>query len=121
MKSEKGFSLIEVMVALALVGILAVGYLGALTTSIRSAILIDQMDTARVLAQSQMENVKKLNYATSGVYAPQAISDIDYPGYSAVIAATPAAERDNSIQAITVTIIYNGKSVTTLQDCKTNR
>lgn len=120
MRNEKGFLLIDVLIALAIIGLVAVGYLSAMTTSSRSAITIDQMDTARVLAESQMEYVKKLDYSSSGTYTPQAISSADYPGYSATIVATPAAERDTCIQKITVTITRYGKTITTLQDLKVN-
>jgi prepilin-type N-terminal cleavage/methylation domain-containing protein len=121
MRSQKGFSLIDVLVSMAIIGIVGVGLLSAMTTSSRAAIATDQMDTARVLAQSQMEYVKRLDFSSSGTYTPQAISSTDYPGYAAIITAAPAAERDGNIQKITVTITRNGNTITTLQDCKAKR
>lgn len=121
MKSEKGISLIEELVALAIIGLIAVLFLSSMDTTYRGATTTKQIDTARVLAQGQMEYVKKLDYSSSGVYTPQTISSTDYPGYSATIAATPAAQRDSLIQTITVNITRNGKTVATLQDCKVKR
>jgi prepilin-type N-terminal cleavage/methylation domain-containing protein len=121
MRNQKGFSLIEVLIALGIIGVVSVSYIGTLGNATRTAIFTDEMDTGRVLAQSQMENVKRLNFTTTCNYAPENISVVDYPGYTATVEATPAAERDNFIQTITVTINHNGKTVATLQDCKAKR
>jgi prepilin-type N-terminal cleavage/methylation domain-containing protein len=134
LRKENGFTLIEILVALTIIGIVAVGFLSAMTTSSRAAIKADQMDTARTLAQSVMEYIKEQKYASSYVL-PSAMfgSDsnefLDYPGYTAgaiytdawrIVPATPS-ERDSLIQTITVTIYFGGKSVATLEDCKTKR
>jgi prepilin-type N-terminal cleavage/methylation domain-containing protein len=118
MKSEKGFSLIEILIALAIIGIVAVGYLSALTTSTRTAIFTDQKDTARILAQSQMEHVKQMPWPTSipPTFTP-AVIPADYPGYTATIDAENV-NYDSAIEKITVTIRSNGKVITTLEDYK---
>lgn len=116
MKSEKGFTLIEVLVGLTLISLLAVGYLSALTSSSTASIIIDRTDTARSLAQSQMEYIKKQPFASS--YIQDAIP-AEYTGYAVTINAAQAAERDSLIQTITITVTHNGQTITTLQDCKT--
>jgi len=113
---HRGFTLLEVLIALAIVSILSVGYLGALTNSSRAAMQTDQMDTGRVLAQHQMEYVKQAAFAAS--YTPLTISQSTYPGYSAAI-TVESVNYDSAIQKITVTITCGSKTVATLEDYKT--
>jgi prepilin-type N-terminal cleavage/methylation domain-containing protein len=116
MKRQKGFSLLEVLVALAILGLVATGFLTSMTNATKGAVKTDRIDTSRVLAQGQMEYVKKQPFAPS--YTAEAISGQIYPGYAATITAVNAAERDANIQKITVTITYNGVTAATLNDCK---
>ncbi len=63
MKSEKGFSLIEVVIAIALLGIVAVAFLGALATGSRVIFIADERATAESLARTQMEYVRNQDYS----------------------------------------------------------
>src|SRR5208283_1305690 len=107
MKNQKGFSLLEVLVAIALIGVVAAGFLGAMANATKGAITTDQIDTARTLAQGQMEYIKKLPFAPSYSPGDSTVYDsihnhfIYYPGYSATITAVNAAQRDANIQKIT--------------------
>jgi prepilin-type N-terminal cleavage/methylation domain-containing protein len=65
MKSEKGFSLIEVMLAIALLGIVTVAFLGAMSTASTAVFIADERATAESLARSQMEYVKNQDYRAS--------------------------------------------------------
>ena len=62
MEREKGFSLLEVMLAIALMGIVAVAFLGALGTGSKAIFIADERATAESLARSQMEYVKNQEY-----------------------------------------------------------
>jgi prepilin-type N-terminal cleavage/methylation domain-containing protein len=122
-KYQRGFSLIEVLVAIVIISIIFAGLLGAMNGSTRGAIQTDQMDTARSLAECQMEYIKKVPF--SSTYSPDptmydSINNqfINYPGYSATITAATAAERDANIQKISITIAYLGSTITTLDDCR---
>jgi hypothetical protein len=44
-----------------------------------------------------------------------------YPGYTVTINAATAAERDSSIQLITINVSFNNKVLATLQNCKAKR
>ena len=116
MRSEKGTSLIETVVALALLGIIGVAFLGALATTSNSRLIVDEHVSARILAESQMENIKKQTYAFS--YDPVPIP-ADYPGYSAEIDVDNM--RNGNIQKITVTIQHHGRDIETLECYKVNR
>ena len=59
MNGEKGTSLLETVVSLALMGILAAAFLSALATASSSRLNADEYASGRILAESQMENVKK--------------------------------------------------------------
>ncbi len=122
MRSEKGFSLIEVIVALAIIGVVAVGFLSALTSSSRAAASIDVMDTARTLAQGQIEYIKQQPFQATGVYQANDTLTAEYPGYSVTIPqASAAAQRDTFIQKITIIVSHAGKEVIRLEDFKVKR
>ena len=116
MKSERGTSLIETLVALALLGIIGVAFLSALATSSNARSIADEHVSARILAESQMENIKKQTYAFS--YDPVPIP-AEYPGYSAAIDVDNL--RNGNIQKITVTIRHHDRDIKTLESYKGNR
>jgi len=118
MKGEKGFSFIEVVIALAVLGIIAVGFLSGLATAAKGLMTADERETAKNLAEAQMEYVK--NHFWSGSYLKS--SDIldEYPGYDVVIDATPL--EDGNMQKITVKVSHQNKpEVITLENYKVNR
>jgi prepilin-type N-terminal cleavage/methylation domain-containing protein len=123
-RNGKGFSLLEVMIAIAIIGIVVAGFMGAMSNAINGALKNDQMETARTLAVGQMEYVKKLPFAASYTPGDSTVYDsvqnkfINYNVYSASITAVSAAERNINIQKLTVTIFCNGVVVATLDDCK---
>ena len=121
MKSQKGFSLIEVLISLALLGMIAVAFLSALATSFRATLIMDERATARNLATSEMEYVKSQDYAA--FYDPAQIPE--YYGYTPSIGVEPLYNEDGSqkdgIQKITVTIKHDDKVVTTLEGYKVYR
>ena len=115
-KNEAGSSLIETVVSLALLGIISVAFLSALATSSNARFISDEHTSARILAESQMENAKKQTYAFS--YDPVPIPT-EYPGYSAVIDVDNL--RNGNIQKITVTIRHHDRDITQLESYKVNR
>jgi len=116
MNSEKGSSLIETIVALALLGIISVAFLGALATTSNSRLIADEHVSARILAESQLEYIKKQTYAFS--YDPVPIP-AEYAGYSATIDVDNL--RNGNIQKITVTVRHHDKDIETLESYKLNR
>ena len=106
MNSEKGFAFIETVVALALLGIIAVAFLSSLATSSKATIIANDKITAISLAQTQIEWVKKADYIydATGYSAAPIPSSQDYTGYSVQIDSAPVNSPDDGIQKITVTI-----------------
>ena len=116
MKNEKGFTFVGVIIALGIMGVIAVAFLGGLATASRSLFTADELETANNLAESQMEYVKNQPYDTS--YSPsQSILD-KYEGYSATIVSEPL--EDGNKQKITITIEHYSDEVATLEDYKVN-
>jgi prepilin-type N-terminal cleavage/methylation domain-containing protein len=124
MKGEKGFSLMEVALAIALLGVVAVAYLGALATGSRTIMMADERATAESLARTQIEYVRSQDYVgapwdytiTSSSFddpdkegwwdddPPPLLSD-DYATYTVIVSTVPLnGAVDNGIQVITVTI-----------------
>lgn len=60
---SRGFTLIEVLIALALFSIIAITFLGGLTTASMAVLTADVRATAESLAKTQMEDVKNPNQA----------------------------------------------------------
>lgn len=122
-RGESGATLIETVVALAILGVIAVTFLSGLATTSKAAFLADEQTTAENLAQSQMEWVKNAGYVDSATeYPPAPIpSRRDYLNYSAIITAEPLHIPDDGIQKITVTIQRSGENVIKLEGYKLDR
>jgi prepilin-type N-terminal cleavage/methylation domain-containing protein len=117
-KSEKGFTFIEVVIALAIVGVIAVGFASGLGTAAKGLLTTDERETANNLAESQMEYVKNLPYAMDYDPSPDILSE--YDNYDADIDV--AALADGNIQKVTVSVHHQDKlEVITLEDYKVNR
>ncbi len=113
MKNEKGFTLLETLLALALLGIISACFLGATATTSTARVTADEKASGKVLAESIMETVKKEAYApTYNVTVPS-----DFAGYTANLAVV----ENNNIQDITVTVTRRNREVFSLESYKVNR
>jgi len=63
MQNQRGFSLIEVLVAMAITGIVTAILLSALSTGAKATFIADQMVTAESLAIAQMEYIQNQVYS----------------------------------------------------------
>ena len=122
-RRERGTTLIETVVALAVLGAIAVTFLSGLATTTKAVGLTDEQTTAESLAQSQMEWVKNASYSYNATgYSPASIpGGKDYINYSAIIAAESLHDPDDGIQKITVTVKRSDKEVIKLEGYKVDR
>jgi prepilin-type N-terminal cleavage/methylation domain-containing protein len=126
---SQGFSMLEVVIAIALLGIIAVSVLTALQTAAMALISADRRATAESLARTQMEYVRYSNYDDIiGEGHPQYDLDPQIqstlpPDFSVVTTAIRLnkdvdPDDDDGIQQITVTVSHDGQVVVTLEDFK---
>lgn len=126
MKNERGFTLIGVVIAVAILGVIAAGFLGGLAGASRALFTADERTTANNLAESQMEDVKNQDYDDTND-PPQYALLSDIPdGYGIEVAAErldpegDGFDDDDGIQKITVTIEHHGREIMILEDYKVN-
>lgn len=139
MKSEKGFTLVEVLIALALLGLIATAFSIAIFTATKAIIVADERTTAESIARSQLEYAKEQEYEYADgdevIYLEIDIS-AEYPNYSIWsvnrneevvedIIGVPwdsendiAEPNDIGLQKIELIIKHDGKEVLTLEGYK---
>ena len=124
---SRGFSMLEVVIAIALLGIIAVSVLSALQTAAMALISADRRATAESLARTQMEWVRYSDYDDDLAEGhPEYIRDPQItlpPDYSVVTTAIRLnkdvdLDDDDGIQEITVTVSHDGRVIVTLEDYK---
>ncbi|NQT73764.1 MAG: type II secretion system protein [Chloroflexi bacterium] len=122
--NQKGFSLAESLVALAILGLSGAALIGGLMTLSKTTPLADEQSTAQNLAENQMEYVCVQDY--DFINDPpqyELISDIP-EGYSITNTANrldlegDGTDDDDGIQRIVVVVTHHGETVNTLE---TNR
>jgi prepilin-type N-terminal cleavage/methylation domain-containing protein len=125
MRRQKGFTLLETLVAMAILGMVASAFLYAVAHSSRITAYDQQIDIGRTLAEDQIEYVKKAPFAESYSPDPARVDSthesIKYPNFFVYVQAISAVDRDSMVQKITVTVKYNSKTVSVLEGYKTLR
>jgi prepilin-type N-terminal cleavage/methylation domain-containing protein len=113
MKSEKGITLLETILALAILGIISASFLSGVAMTSSARVTADECASGKILAESLMEGIKKEPYLPYySVTVPS-----DFPGYTANVSVV----ENNNIQDITVRIERRSREVFTLESYKVNR
>lgn len=115
MRREKGSSILEVLVALTLLGIISVLFLSSVTNSTSARVTADTRVSAKILAESLIDDIKKQSFDPSyTVTVPP-----EFVGYSANLTVTSLA--NGNIQKLTVVIKHLDTDVLTLESYKVDR
>jgi len=107
---SRGLALIEVLIAIALVGVITIAFLSALSTASTVLIIADERATAESLARSQMEDIKNL----PGLLSPGELTipfEYEQAGYSAVLEADSLRA---GLQKITIRTYRHDEELVTL-------
>jgi type II secretory pathway pseudopilin PulG len=113
MRCEKGISLLETILALAIMGIISASFLGATATTSTARLTADERASGKILAESLMEGIKKDLYTASyNITIPS-----EFAGYTANVTVV----ENNNIQDITISIHHRNREVLTLESYKVNR
>jgi prepilin-type N-terminal cleavage/methylation domain-containing protein len=115
MKSEKGTTLIEVVMAMALLGIIGAALLGGTATTSTARATADERSAAKILAETAIEQVKKAEFESSYSFTVPP----EYAGYT-VDLTVDNIMLDN-LEKVTATVEHHGRVVFTLESYKSNR
>ena len=125
--SETGVTLIETLVALALIGIISVAFLSGLATAAKATFIADEQATAESLARSQIEYVKNQDYIDYDDPDHEEYEEVETPDNSNydieidAIPINPDTGQAQGIQRITVTVMRDGDLVLTVDGYKVDR
>lgn len=117
---ERGSSLIEAVIALAIFGTISVVFLSAISAGLLSAGTVEERFTAENLVRTQIEDIKSLPYEATNYY-PMTVSLP--PGYTTLIDVTDESppEYPNTLQKVCVTVYRGERTVFSLETYKVNR
>ena len=114
-QDQRGLGLVESLVAVAIMGVVAVAFVVALSAGSIAVREGDQEVVAQRLARTQLEYIKSCPYDTT-------YSTVGEPeSYSISVGVDPTPDNDTDIQKITVTISRDGEDILTVEDYKVNR
>jgi prepilin-type N-terminal cleavage/methylation domain-containing protein len=126
LKSQKGFSLIEISIAISLAGILSLVIPSALAIANKSTSISEVQTMGENLARSQMDYTQSQPYDINH-NPPSYIVLSNLPaGYSLTQSSSRLnpkgddASNDDGLQKITVTVSYADEVIYTIVDCKVN-
>lgn len=111
--NEKGFTLLEILVAITVLSIGLLGMAGLTTSIIHGNMLSNKVTTATTLGQDRMEHFRRLGYSTTPVADTTTTEDYNsmanYPSYkrvSFIDVNSPSA----GMKTITVTVYWNSNA-----------
>jgi len=117
---EHGFSLVDAMISVFILGVVVAAFSLALSTGAAGAGEADQQGIAQGIAMSQLEYVKSLVYVSGSGSYPSISVPFGW-AVTAVRSAITEAYGNTDVQRVTVTVTRGGATILTLEDYKVNR
>jgi len=122
-RAQQGFSMIEVVISIALMGILAAGLLGAFGNALTTFVLTDSRETAKNFAESKMEQVLAEDYQPDYDAIQNEAKPVEYAAYGLNIDVDNnivSANETVKMQKITILVTHNNREYR-LEDYKVRR
>jgi prepilin-type N-terminal cleavage/methylation domain-containing protein len=116
---QRGYMLVEVIVAVAIVGIIAVAFLSALTSGYLALVLADENTVAESLTRTEFERVRQMSYELTADY--ERLEPAPPPGYNVQVYVDfypNDAEGDSGIKVVTVEVSHQEEPVLTTKSYK---
>jgi len=114
-RGERGIALIEVLVSLALLGVIAASFLSGTQMTSKARVQADDRASAKIIAESVLDNIKLQGFAPEyTVTLPD-----EYSGYNVDIGIEYL--RNDYLQRITVNVSRNDKAIFELEGYKVKR
>ena len=122
LKNEQGLNLIEVLLAMGILGTVAVAFLLSMSTSSKAVVFNNIQISAESLAKSQMESIRRQDYRVDMLY-----TGLDQlpPGYGIDITRSvrmnprgDTPNNDDGLQKIVIDVTRGGETVFTLEGYK---
>lgn len=130
MGNQKGLSLVEVVIAVAVLAIIASGIITALHVSLRTTAIANERTTAESLTRTELEYIKQCDYDDINnppVYGlDPTLTNLPF-GFSMDVTAerldpsNNGTDDDEGIQKVTVGVSYDGELVVTTESYKVKR
>jgi type II secretory pathway pseudopilin PulG len=116
-KPQIGLSLLEVVISIAVLGILLAGFIPALMNVTGNTISVDDRQTGISIAQSQIEYIKDLPFSAS--YTSNNVSGT-YPSFAVdpITVNSHMSNRNADLQSITIVVRKQGREVARLTGYK---
>ena len=118
LQDQRGISLVELLVALAIMGIAAVAFIVPLSTGAIAVRDSDEGIVAQSLAKSQLEYTKSYPYNSLATTYPTVVPQ---EGYDITVNVSSVSGADGDIQKITVTVSRDGNGLLVIEDYKVDR
>jgi prepilin-type N-terminal cleavage/methylation domain-containing protein len=115
---QAGMTMVETLVAIAILGVSVTAFILALSTGTIATRNQDEDALAQGLAQTQMETIKAAVYDTTGVSYTAIVAPA---GYGLTISTNSSLYSNSNIQKVTVAVSRGGSTILTLQEYKVDR
>ena len=112
---QRGIALIEIIVAMALLGLIAVGFLGGTRMTSVTRVQADDRASAKIIAESVLDEIKTQDFDSEYIVTLPS----GYSGYT--VTAEAGYLRNNCLQRITVQVSRNDSLIFELEGFKVQR
>jgi len=142
---SRGALLIEILIALAILGIISTVFIGAMYTALHSARIADERSIALTLAKNEIEFVKQHPCSTEVPWSytvtytdgtpsfsgaptpswwpadPESLSWPSSPDFDGYLVKISGTEEEAGLQKVTASVEHGSETVLTLENYKTDR